>query len=1004
MKLDTEFIKLPLGFDVERLREEVLAFDESVWRPHPQGHPGNSALQFIALGGDPNDDGVAGAMLPTPHLAQCEYVQQVLASFGTVIGRSRLMRLDGGGEATMHVDTNYYWAERVRIHVPIVTSPEIEFICEDQSLHMAAGEAWIFDAWRRHNVLNPTDARRIHLVADTVGSDAFWKLVEAGEWPFAEHDHKPAETRHVAYQPGAKVRLELERLNYPVVMAPWEQEKLGRWLIEDLEPPTNGAGDHQMLTGALEALFHDWRAAWARYGQDRDGWQIYQQRIQAFDNAIAPLAGKLRLHNGSDSVEIARQMIVRPAINPTLANGNASAGGAAGAPAGAPAAAPAAAPQQPARPRVQAQRSAPQRQPYRFQRPIIIVSPPRSGSSLLFETLARSPSVWTVGGESHQVIESLPGLQPKNRGWDSNRLTPTDAQQQAAVRLRQAFVEQLRDRDGNPPADDATGLRMLEKTPKNSVRVPFLNSVFPDALFVYLYRDPRESLASMIEAWNSGRFVTYPDLPDWEGPPWSMVLTPEWRQLRGKPLAEVVAGQWGMATRLLLSDLEKLPPQRWTTVDYANFVEDPQRELDRLCEFAGIDWDVELESPLPLSRHTVTPPDPEKWKAHEAELETVLPATEELAQKARDYVANPPVARSNGQTAAAAGTANSPLRSVNTSNVPEILNQLGSSLLVSTYQTGKLIAIRRAGNGLNTHFRNLDSPMGIARDQTRVAVGTRSQVIEYQNLPQVCEKLEPTVEPYDGCYIPRRTHVTGDVRIHDVAYAGDELWMVATRFSCLATLDDDHSFVPRWRPKFISKLAAEDRCHLNGLAVVDDQVKYVTALGETDEAGAWRENKASGGVLIDIESDETIASGLSMPHSPRWYRDKLWLLESGEGSLATVDLDTGKVETVVELPGFTRGLAFAGPIAFIGLSQVREATTFGGLPLTGRLEERQCGIWIVNIETGQTLGFLRFEDLVQEIFDVAVLPGLRFPEIAELGSDAASLAYVVPDEALASAG
>jgi uncharacterized protein (TIGR03032 family) len=138
-----------------------------------------------------------------------------------------------------------------------------------------------------------------------------------------------------------------------------------------------------------------------------------------------------------------------------------------------------------------------------------------------------------------------------------------------------------------------------------------------------------------------------------------------------------------------------------------------------------------------------------------------------------------------------------------------------------------------------------------------------------------------------------------------------------------------------------------------------------------------------------------------MPHSPRWHRDRLWILESGEGTLATVDLADGSVETVAELPGFTRGLSFAGPLAFVGLSQVREATTFGGLPLTGRLEERQCGVWIVNVETGDVVGFLRFEDLVQEIFDVQVLPGARFPEFAEHGSDAVNLSYVVPDEALA---
>ena len=144
------------------------------------------------------NDGVAGTMLPTPHLERCEYLRQVLDSFQTVFGRSRLMRLEGKSEATLHVDTNYYWADRVRVHVPILTSPVIEFICNDKSLHMAAGEAWIFDAWKLHNVLNPTGDQRIHLVADTVGSAAFWDLVARGDRPFGDN---PAAPRRVAASP-----------------------------------------------------------------------------------------------------------------------------------------------------------------------------------------------------------------------------------------------------------------------------------------------------------------------------------------------------------------------------------------------------------------------------------------------------------------------------------------------------------------------------------------------------------------------------------------------------------------------------------------------------------------------------------------------------------------------------------------------------------------------------------------------------------------------------------
>jgi uncharacterized protein (TIGR03032 family) len=250
--------------------------------------------------------------------------------------------------------------------------------------------------------------------------------------------------------------------------------------------------------------------------------------------------------------------------------------------------------------------------------------------------------------------------------------------------------------------------------------------------------------------------------------------------------------------------------------------------------------------------------------------------------------------------------------------------------------------------------------------------------------------------------VPRRLHVTGDIDIHELAYdQDDELWAVNTRFCCLCTLDANHSFHPRWRPPFVSALAAEDRCHLNGLGMVDGRPKYVTALGTTDTPGGWRTDKASGGILMDIDSNEIVLRGLSMPHSPRCYNGKLWFLESGQGSLAMADLQHGRRETVAQVPGFTRGMDFYGPLAFIGLSQVRESAVFSGIPLVQRLKERTCGVWVVHIETGQTVGFLRFEAGVQEIFAVQVLPGIRYPEVLEWGDARLASTYVLPDAALA---
>jgi uncharacterized protein (TIGR03032 family) len=343
----------------------------------------------------------------------------------------------------------------------------------------------------------------------------------------------------------------------------------------------------------------------------------------------------------------------------------------------------------------------------------------------------------------------------------------------------------------------------------------------------------------------------------------------------------------------------------------------------------------------------------------------------------------------------------SPLRSVHTTNFPAILEHLQSSLLVTTYQAGKLVVVRSDGGVLNTHFRAFNKPMGMAVGRGRLAIGTAVDVWEYRNVPAVAAKLDPP-NKHDAVYLPRSAHVTGDVQIHEMAYVGDELLFVNTRFSCLARHDPEHSFAPTWRPKFISAYTPDDHCHLNGLCVVDGRPRWVTALGATDTAGGWRENKKSGGILIDLETNEIVTRGLSMPHSPRWHAGRLWLLESGTGSLGFVDPASGKYESIVRLDGFTRGLELVGNLAFIGLSQVRETAVFSGIQITERLQEteRTCGVWVVDIQRGEVVAFLKFEDAVQEIFAVALLPGQRFPDLINDNAEIVGSSFVLPVAAL----
>jgi uncharacterized protein (TIGR03032 family) len=339
------------------------------------------------------------------------------------------------------------------------------------------------------------------------------------------------------------------------------------------------------------------------------------------------------------------------------------------------------------------------------------------------------------------------------------------------------------------------------------------------------------------------------------------------------------------------------------------------------------------------------------------------------------------------------------LRSVHTTSLADLLDQLRVSFLVSTYQAGKLIIVRADNGTINTHFRSFPSPMGIALNGGDLYLGTRTQVWQFYNHADVAQKLEPAGK-HDACYLPRRAHFTGDIAIHEMAWASGELWIVNTRFSCLCTLAPDSSFVPRWRPPFITGLSVEDRCHLNGMCVIDGQVRYVTALGATNTAGGWRANKRNGGILMEVPSGKIIKTGLSMPHSPRWYGGKFWLLESGDGGLCTLDLATGELTTLVRVPGFTRGLDFYGPYAFVGLSQVRETAVFSGLPLTERLQERTCGVWVIDLRVNQIVGFLRFESGVQEIFAVQVLANQRFPDLLNEDENFITNSYVLPQSAI----
>ncbi len=608
MKLRVRFLQLPILFDAERLAREVAALEPGAWRPHPQGYPGNDALALITTNGDPLSDARDGAMGPTPHLLACPYLMQVLDALGATWGRSRLMRLSGDAEVTPHVDTDYYWRDHMRVHVPIVTQPTVRFRCGGEEVNMAAGECWVFDTWSLHSVHNDATRARIHLVADTVGGDGLLTLMEQGRSP---RETRPGwAPRRAPARDRPLPMLAYESRNVPKVMTPWElRDHLG-FLMSEVAPGHPQAGAAGQVLNRLRA---NWHALWARSGDDEAAWPEYAALLASTWPRLEALGvNSLPLNNGMGLGRCLRALIFEAALGGPSRTMDAESRAA---PVGAAGATPPAAP-------VRAPRVQPGRDPV-FYRPIFIVSPPRSGSTLLFETLMTAPGLVTIGGESHALMESIPTVSPAARDWRSNRLGAADVDASTIRLLRERFRAALRDRDGAPPV--AGPVRMLEKTPKNALRIPFLAAAFPEARFIYLYRDPRPTLASMIEGWTSGGFRTYPALPGWTGLDWSFLLTPGWRDLVGQPLNRIVAGQWATTTRILLDDLAGLPPDRWRTIRYEAFLAAPQDEVARLCASLDIGWDRRLGDSLPLARHTVSAPNADKWRIHAAAIDAAKP-------------------------------------------------------------------------------------------------------------------------------------------------------------------------------------------------------------------------------------------------------------------------------------------------------------------------------------------------------------------------------------------
>ncbi|WP_437618254.1 sulfotransferase [Sorangium sp. So ce1151] len=591
MKLTRALERVPRRFDPARLAAEVARFGERDWIPCATGALGSAAVPLVTAGGSANHDfALAGPARPTAALGRCPYLEEVMGALGVPVARSRLVRLAGATAPNEVEEWNYHWFRRAPVCIPLVTSAAVTLSCGGETAHMAAGEAWIFDSARPHRLHNPSAESCVHLIVETRDPAGLFReqgaslVLEPYRFEVLSEEEVAALTEELLADPGRRPMTDAERLAF----------------VE-----------------TLEHIRRRWGAAFRRFGHQSTGELAYQDIILDFRERVmpklAPKSAGMKAAAVIDTMLWMSPPAPRRFHRPTTTKRSTDAE-LLGCP--------------------------------EFERPLFVVSAPRSGSTLLFDLLSRFPDVWTIGGESHEIIRAIPELHPATRGYSSDRLTGVDASPAVARALREGFARQLVDRRGQryldgPTHERPSRLRFLEKTPANALRIPFLHAVFPDALFVHLVRDPRENISSLVEGWRSRRFLSYRAMPGWPYRDWSFLLPPGWSSLEGRSLVEIAAYQWKAANAAIEEDLGALPPSSWRSVSYDELIQRPAEVLLSIGKFAGLRWDEEVEKAtsgvLPLSRVTLSAPSPDKWRRHEQELAALLPFLEPTTAKATTH-------------------------------------------------------------------------------------------------------------------------------------------------------------------------------------------------------------------------------------------------------------------------------------------------------------------------------------------------------------------------------
>ncbi len=631
--------KLPLSFDPIQLTRELEQFNEIEWNSTSN----KSAIILTSVGGTINwDFAISGSLKSTIFLERCSYVKQILNSLDIPISRCRFTKF------TVE-QLNYHWFRHVIIYVPIITKCTLSH--RDNNIQMLPGEAWIFDNNQPYNI----DVNNSLLAIEIPRNSQYNTLLN----------------KNISHLENYSESVNLTSYQFEI-LRPSEIQQLTTAILDEVKITKIPTFD--ILVTVIEDFNKQWQKVFIKFGHNSNGELAYQDLIAYFNKQIILKVRKWLLPqgNGIYAINIISSMLwmsppqpkrlsrnlltkkrlqVKPAVHKDVVyrslkqelNRN-------------------------LRPnqidilaacdslvnlqeiqlitrlksdeiitivqKLLAMRLLTEEfQCPKFNQPIFIVSAPRAGSTLLFNTLSLFSDLWTIGEESHELIESIPTLHPSYRNFDSNCLSATEATTKISMILQQRFIRELQNRDGNsylnfPVKQRPNKIRFMEKTPKNALRIPFLKAVFPQAIFIYLYRDPKENINSMMEFWRSRRFIAYQPLPDWPYSNWSFLLIPGWRKLAGCSIAEIAAYQWQTANNYIKNDLQKLPESDWCFINYADLIGKPKETIYKISKFAKLNWDSQIEqtlsNPLPISPMTLSAPSPDKWLKHAEEINEAI--------------------------------------------------------------------------------------------------------------------------------------------------------------------------------------------------------------------------------------------------------------------------------------------------------------------------------------------------------------------------------------------